>query len=62
MTCVISLGGGGNFGDEIREIFSETGLLSKSPDFEYRAEQQQMAGEVAEALDCLLYTSDAADE
>jgi ATP-dependent DNA helicase DinG len=31
-------------------VFSETGLLSKSPDFEYRAEQQQMAGEVAEAL------------
>ena len=48
---MISLGGGGNFGDEIREIFSETGLLSKSPDFEYRAEQQQMAGEVAEALE-----------
>ena len=32
-------------------VFSETGLLSKSPDFEYRAEQQQMAGEVAEALE-----------
>lgn len=48
---VISLGGGGSFGDEMRMIFSETGLLSKSPDFEYRAEQQQMAGEVAEALE-----------
>lgn len=35
----------------MREVFSESGLLSKSPDFEYRAEQQQMAGEVAEALD-----------
>lgn len=35
----------------MREVFSETGLLSKSPDFEYRAEQQEMAGEVAEALD-----------
>ena len=32
-------------------VFSETGLLSKSPDFEYRAEQQQMAGEVAEELE-----------
>ncbi len=32
-------------------VFSETGLLSKSPDFEYRAEQQQMAGEVADALE-----------
>lgn len=35
----------------MRTIFSENGLLSKSPDFEYRAEQQQMAGAVAEALD-----------
>ena len=35
----------------MRLVFSETGLLSKSPDFEYRAEQQQMAGEVADALD-----------
>ena len=35
----------------MRMVFSETGLLSKSPDFEYRAEQQQMAGEVAEALE-----------
>lgn len=48
---VISLGGGGSFGDEMRAVFSETGLLSKSPDFEYRAEQQQMAGEVADALE-----------
>ncbi|MDB4506573.1 hypothetical protein N9249_01100 [bacterium] len=45
-STVISLGGGASFGDEIRAVFSETGLLSKSPDFEYRAEQQQMAGEV----------------
>ena len=48
---MISLGGGSSFGDEMRLVFSETGLLSKSPDFEYRAEQQQMAGEVADALD-----------
>ncbi|MGJ8697164.1 MAG: ATP-dependent DNA helicase [Verrucomicrobiaceae bacterium] len=47
---MISLGGGGEFGDEMRAVFSESGLLSKSPDFEYRAEQQQMAGEVADAL------------
>ena len=47
---VISLGGGNSFGDEMRMVFSEAGLLSKSPDFEYRPEQQQMAGEVAEAL------------
>ncbi|MDB4564278.1 hypothetical protein N9111_01125 [bacterium] len=48
---MISLGGGNSFGEEMRMVFSETGLLSKSPDFEYRAEQQQMAGEVAEALE-----------
>ena len=48
---VISLGEGGTFGDEMRQVFSGTGLLSKSPDFEYRAEQQQMAGEVADALE-----------
>ena len=47
---VISLGGGNSFRDEMRIVFSEAGLLSKSPDFEYRPEQQQMAGEVAEAL------------
>lgn len=35
----------------MRMVFSETGLLSKSPDFEYRAEQQAMAGEVADALE-----------
>ncbi len=35
---------------EIRELFSETGKLSESADFEYRPEQQQMAVEVAEAL------------
>lgn len=48
---MISLGGGLSFRDEMREFFSTTGLLSKSPDFEYRAEQQEMAGEVAEALE-----------
>ncbi len=48
---MISLGGGNSFGDEMRMVFSETGMLSKSPDFEYRAEQQQMAGEVADALE-----------
>ncbi len=49
---MISLGEHGpRFYDEIRHVFSETGLLSKSPDFEYRAEQQEMAGEVASALE-----------
>ncbi len=48
---VISLGGGESFADEMRRFFSGNGSLSKSPDFEFRAEQQEMAGEVAEALD-----------
>lgn len=48
---MISLGGGGSFGEEMRAVFSDSGLLSKSPDFEFRPEQQQMAGEVAEALE-----------
>lgn len=48
---MISLGGGVSFADEMRDFFSQTGALSKSPDFEYRAEQQEMAGEIAEALE-----------
>lgn len=36
--------------DEVRQIFSATGLLSKTNGFEYREEQQHMAVEVAEAL------------
>ncbi len=35
---------------EIQEMFSETGVMSESDDFEYRPEQQQMAVEVADAL------------
>ncbi|MEZ0254699.1 MAG: ATP-dependent DNA helicase [Chthoniobacter sp.] len=38
------------FPERIREIFSETGLLAKAKNFEYRPEQQQMAVEVAMAL------------
>jgi len=34
----------------MHEMFSETGALSSSPDFEYRPEQQQMAVAVAKAL------------
>ena len=37
--------------DEVHRIFSEDGLLSKSPDFAYRSQQQQMATEVASALE-----------
>jgi ATP-dependent DNA helicase DinG len=54
---VISLveGGGvpqaGAFVREVAEIFSETGLLSKRPGFEWRQEQQEMACAVAAALE-----------
>lgn len=37
--------------ERVSGIFSENGLLSRSPDFEYRAEQQQMATKVAAALE-----------
>jgi len=36
---------------EIEEVFSETGMLSKSPDFSYRPQQQEMAVAVAETLE-----------
>ena len=36
---------------EMEEMFSASGHLSSSPDFEYRPEQQQMAMAVAEALE-----------
>ena len=44
-------GPGKGLADEIHGIFSADGLLSKSPDFAYRAEQQEMAVEVASALE-----------
>ena len=36
--------------EEVRDVFSKTGLLSKSKDFEYRAEQEELAGAVAESF------------
>jgi ATP-dependent DNA helicase DinG len=36
--------------DEMQTAFSATGILAKSKDFEYRAEQQQLSVAVAEAL------------
>jgi ATP-dependent DNA helicase DinG len=35
---------------EVEGIFSERGVLSRSPNFEYRPQQQQMGAEVARAL------------
>src|SRR5678815_3462187 len=40
-----------DFVEEVRSIFSKNGLLSKAKNFEYRAEQQEMAVAVAEALE-----------
>src|SRR3989440_11064426 len=37
------------FIDEVRSLFSETGLLAKAKNFEYRPEQQEMAVAVARA-------------
>ena len=45
------VGAGGVFVREVAEICSENGLLSKASNFEFRAEQQQMAQEVARALE-----------
>src|SRR5208282_4142027 len=36
---------------QVEEIFSPAGRLSKSPNFEYRPQQQQMAVAVARALE-----------
>ena len=36
--------------EPVREIFSQSGLLSRASNFEYRPEQQQMAMAVASAL------------
>src|ERR1700753_586679 len=40
----------GNLASRVEEIFSPTGILSKSSNFEYRPQQQQMATAVARAL------------
>jgi ATP-dependent DNA helicase DinG len=44
-------GGPSIFQQEIEEMFSETGKLSGAASFEYRPEQQQMAGAVAATLE-----------
>ena len=44
-------GAGDALESEIEGVFSASGVLSKSPDFEYRAEQQEMAVAVARALE-----------
>ncbi len=52
MISLIESGGDvGVFEREIAEIFSEAGLLSKRPNFEWRREQQEMACAVARTLE-----------
>ncbi|MHA3773606.1 ATP-dependent DNA helicase [Verrucomicrobiota bacterium sgz303538] len=41
---------GNSFVEQVREMFSPTGLLAKAKNFEYRQEQQEMAVSVAQAL------------
>src|SRR4051812_24058809 len=41
----------GSFVSRVREFFSPTGRLAKARNFEYRAEQQEMAAAVAHALE-----------
>jgi len=42
---------GSDFVERVRSVFSETGLLAKAKNFEYRAEQQEMAVAVAKTLE-----------
>ncbi len=42
---------GSDFVERVRAVFSPSGLLAKAKNFEYRAEQQEMATAVAQALD-----------
>jgi ATP-dependent DNA helicase DinG len=44
-------GAGFNFVKEVEEIFSANGILSRSKNFEFRPQQQQMAVAVAQALE-----------
>src|SRR6266852_4045281 len=44
-------GAGGDLVKQVEEIFSPTGILSRSKNFEFRPQQQQMAVAVAQALE-----------
>lgn len=50
MISVSESGGGSRLVTEVREIFSAKGPLSGSKDFEYRREQEELAGAVAESF------------
>jgi ATP-dependent DNA helicase DinG len=53
LTTVIALKDnlGSEFVERVRSIFSETGVLSKAKNFEFRPQQQEMAAAVAKALE-----------
>ncbi|HEX8280990.1 MAG TPA: DEAD/DEAH box helicase, partial [Chthoniobacterales bacterium] len=42
---------GSDFVERVRSVFSETGLLAKAKNFEFRGEQQEMATAIAQALE-----------
>ena len=46
-----SAGASSNLAAQVEHFFSPEGVLSKSKSFEYRPQQQQMAGAVARALE-----------
>jgi ATP-dependent DNA helicase DinG len=50
MISVSENGGGAGLAERVREIFSATGPLSASKDFEYRREQEELAAAVAESF------------
>lgn len=50
MISVSENGGGMDLAERVREVFSATGPLSGSKDFEYRREQEEMAVAVAESF------------
>ncbi|MFN4942426.1 MAG: ATP-dependent DNA helicase [Akkermansiaceae bacterium] len=50
MISITENAGGVDLVEEVRDVFSRTGLLSKSKDFEYRPEQEELAGAVAESF------------
>lgn len=50
MISVFEDGPGPGFADEIAAAFAADGLLARSPDFEYRPQQQELAAAVAGAL------------
>jgi ATP-dependent DNA helicase DinG len=50
MISITENAGGLDLVEEVRDVFSRTGLLSKSKDFEYRPEQEELAGAVIESF------------